>query len=71
VTVISDLVNIADSLMLVSSEAKFVFSIYDFGGDEKLDGTQLADCLRALDLTPSLKTITKLGGTTKKGLSSC
>lgn len=55
-----------------SPEAKFVFSIYDFEGRDKIDSFNLGDCLRAMDLTPSLKTIAKLGGTQKKGkISLC
>ena len=49
------------------AEARFVFSIYDFEGKDKIDAYNLGDALRALDLKPNLKVIEKLGGTKKKG----
>jgi len=45
---------------------KFAFSIYDFEGNETMDMYYLGDCLRALDLNPTLAQIEKLGGTKKK-----
>jgi len=45
---------------------KFAFSIYDFEGNEKIDGFYLGDCLRALKLNPTMKIIEKLGGQEKK-----
>ncbi|KAK2703253.1 myosin light chain 1-like isoform X2 [Artemia franciscana] len=46
--------------------AKFAFSIYDFDGNETVDAFYLGDCLRALNLNPTLAQIEKLGGTKKK-----
>lgn len=47
--------------------ANFVFSIYDFEGNQTADAVNLGDMLRALNLNPTLATIEKLGGTKKKG----
>ncbi|ODM97096.1 Myosin light chain alkali [Orchesella cincta] len=47
--------------------AKFAFSIYDMDGSNTVDACRLGDLLRALELTPTLKTISKLGGTTRRG----
>lgn len=47
--------------------ANFVFSIYDFDGNNTADAVNLGDMLRALNLNPTLATIEKLGGTKKKG----
>ena len=47
--------------------AKFAFDIYDFEGKGRIDLFYLGDCLRGLNLNPTLKMITDLGGTTKKG----
>ncbi|KAJ8920460.1 hypothetical protein NQ315_005328 [Exocentrus adspersus] len=46
--------------------ANFVFSIYDFEGNQTVDAVNLGDMLRALNLNPTLATIEKLGGTKKK-----
>lgn len=46
---------------------KFAFSIYDFEGNETMDMFYLGDCLRALNLNPTLAQIEKMGGTKKKG----
>ncbi|XP_042859353.1 myosin light chain 1-like [Penaeus japonicus] len=45
---------------------KFTFSIYDFEGNGKIDAYYLGDCLRALNLNPTLAIIEKLGGQEKK-----
>jgi hypothetical protein len=47
--------------------AKFAFDIYDFEGKSRMDLFYLGDCLRGLNLNPTLKMIDKLGGTKKKG----
>lgn len=43
-----------------------MFGIYDFEGTGVIDAVNLGDCLRALNLNPSLATIEKLGGTKQK-----
>ena len=50
-----------------TSGAKFAFDIYDFEGKCRVDMFYLADCLRGLNVNPTLKMIQKLGGATKKG----
>ena len=50
-----------------SAGAKFAFDIYDFEGKSRMDLFYLGDCLRGLNLNPTLKMIDKLGGTKKKG----
>merc|ERR1712010_305532 len=47
--------------------AKFAFDIYDFEGKARMDLFYLGDCLRGLNLNPTLKMIDKLGGAKKKG----
>jgi myosin light chain 6 len=47
-------------------KANFVFSIYDFEGNGQIDAVNLGDCLRSLNVNPSLTLIEKLGGTKKK-----
>merc|ERR1711950_75805 len=47
--------------------AKFAFDIYDFEGKGRIDLFYLGDCLRGLNLNPTLKMIDKLGGAKKKG----
>merc|ERR1712121_14292 len=47
--------------------AKFAFDIYDFEGKSRMDMSYLGDCLRGLNLNPTLKMIDKLGGAKKKG----
>jgi len=47
--------------------AKFAFSIYDFEGNNTIDAYDLGNCLRALDLVPTMKIVEKVGGTKKKG----
>merc|ERR1711872_22303 len=47
--------------------AKFAFDIYDFEGKARMDMFYLGDCLRGLNLNPTLKMISNLGGSTKKG----
>jgi len=42
--------------------AKFAFDIYDFEGKSRMDLFYLGDCLRGLNLNPTLKMIDKLGG---------
>ena len=46
--------------------ARFAFDIYDFEGKARMDLFYLGDCLRGLNLNPTLKMIEKLGGTKKK-----
>nr|ACR43477.1 myosin light chain [Crangon crangon] len=45
---------------------KFAFSIYDFEGNGQIDAFYIGDCLRALNLNPTLALIAKLGGTEKR-----
>merc|ERR1712168_1203964 len=40
--------------------AKFAFDIYDFEGKSRMDLFYLGDCLRGLNLNPTLKMIDKL-----------
>jgi len=47
--------------------AKFVFSIYDFEGNNTVDAYDLGSCLRSLKLVPTEKAVEKLGGQKKKG----
>merc|ERR1712173_259981 len=47
--------------------ARFAFDIYDFEGKARMDLFYLGDCLRGLNLNPTLKMIEKLGGAKKKG----
>ena len=47
--------------------ARFAFDIYDFEGKARMDLFYLGDCLRGLNLNPTLKMIENLGGTKKKG----
>lgn len=42
--------------------ANFAFSIYDFEGNESMDAYYIGDCLRALNLNPTLAQIEKAGG---------
>merc|ERR1739842_202360 len=46
--------------------AKFAFSIYDFDGAGQMDAFYIGDCLRALNLNPTLAIIEKMGGKLKK-----
>lgn len=46
--------------------AKFAFSIYDFEGNDTMDAYFVGDCLRALNLNPTLEQIEKLGGLKNK-----
>ena len=48
-------------------KANIVFSIYDFTGNNTIDAVNLGDCLRSLNLNPTLALVEKLGGTKKKG----
>jgi len=41
--------------------AKFAFSIYDFEGNDTMDAFYLGDCLRALNLNPTLAVCEKHG----------
>jgi len=45
---------------------KFAFSIYDFEGNGTMDAFYIGDCLRALNLNPTVALITKLGGEEKR-----
>merc|ERR1711944_66482 len=47
--------------------ARFAFDIYDFEGKARMDLFYLGDCLRGLNLNPTLKMNENLGGTKKKG----
>ena len=40
---------------------KFAFSIYDFEGNETMDAFFMGDCLRALNLNPTLAVLEKVG----------
>lgn len=55
------------NVLIDSLGGKFAFSIYDFEGNETMDMFYLGDCLRALNLNPTLAQIEKMGGTKKKG----
>ena len=58
---------ILKSLFYYNTGAKFAFDIYDFEGKARMDMFYLGDCLRGLNLNPTLKMIDKLGGAKKKG----
>ncbi len=45
---------------------KFAFDIYDFEGKSRIDAFYLGDCLRGLNMNPTLKSIEKFGGAKKK-----
>ncbi|KAL7638228.1 UNVERIFIED_CONTAM: hypothetical protein RMT77_010792 [Armadillidium vulgare] len=45
---------------------KFAFSIYDFDGNDTMDGYYIGDLLRALNLNPTLAIIEKVGGAKKR-----
>lgn len=62
--------HLANLFSLLQSGGKFAFSIYDFEGNETMDMFYLGDCLRALNLNPTLAQIEKMGGTKKKGIRS-
>jgi hypothetical protein len=49
-----------------SSGAKFAFSIYDFDGNETMDAYYIGDCLRGLNLNPTVAMVEKVGGTKLK-----
>ena len=51
---------------LLTIGAKFAFSIYDFEGNGTMDAFFIGDCLRALNLNPTLAVIEKVGGKGKK-----
>ncbi|XP_013773753.1 myosin, essential light chain-like [Limulus polyphemus] len=57
----------ADLKAVDVEKAKEHFEIYDFEGVGKVDGKDLGDLLRSLDLKPTIETIMKNGGTKKKG----
>ena len=46
---------------------QFAFDVYDFQGDGTVDAFYAGDLLRACNLNPTLKTITKVGGEAQKG----
>merc|ERR1711872_311970 len=50
--------------------AKFAFDIYDFEGKSRMDMFYLGDCLRGLNLNPTLKMIDKLGVPRRRARSS-
>ena len=47
--------------------ARFAFDIYDFEGKARMDLFYLGDVMRGLNLSPTLKALTDLGMTKKKG----
>jgi Ca2+-binding EF-hand superfamily protein len=47
-------------------KVKFAFSIYDFEGNDTMDAFYMGDCLRALNLNPTLAVLEKLGVAKKK-----
>lgn len=47
-------------------KVKFAFSIYDFEGNDTMDAFYMGDCLRALNLNPTLAVLEKLGMAKKK-----
>lgn len=47
-------------------KVKFAFSIYDFEGNDTMDAFYMGECLRALNLNPTLAVLEKLGITKKK-----
>lgn len=48
-------------------EAQFVFSVYDWDGNNTIDAFEIGNALRALNLNPTLDLIGKMGGTQKRG----
>ncbi|CAG0916824.1 unnamed protein product, partial [Notodromas monacha] len=46
-----------------AERGKFAFSIYDFDGNDTMDAFYLGDCLRALNLNPTVAMVEKMGGT--------
>jgi len=48
-------------------KAEFAFSVYDHDGSGKIDGNDIGDVLRALNLNPTLALIEKMGGKKKRG----
>merc|ERR1712025_689601 len=46
---------------------KFAFEVYDFKGDGKVDGFYIGGLVRACSLSPTMKTITEIGGEAEKG----
>uniref|UniRef100_A0A2P2HVL4 Myosin light chain n=1 Tax=Hirondellea gigas TaxID=1518452 RepID=A0A2P2HVL4_9CRUS len=47
-------------------KVKFAFSIYDFEGNETMDAFYMGECLRALNLNPTIAVLEKLGLAKKK-----
>lgn len=47
-------------------KVKFAFSIYDFEGNDTMDAFYMGECLRALNLNPTLAVLEKLGAAKKK-----
>lgn len=47
-------------------KVKFAFSIYDFEGNDTMDAFYMGDCLRALNLNPTIAVLEKLGMVKKK-----
>lgn len=47
-------------------KVKFAFSIYDFEGNDTMDAFYMGECLRALNLNPTLAVLEKLGLAKKK-----
>ncbi|XP_018013018.1 myosin light chain 1 isoform X1 [Hyalella azteca] len=42
-------------------KVKFAFSIYDFEGNDTMDAFYMGECLRALNLNPTLAVLEKVG----------
>ena len=57
-------------ILLYFSDVKEVFDLFDFwdGRDGLVDGAKIGDLLRCSGLSPSNKTVTDNGGTSKLGL---
>lgn len=58
---------LAAYLCFIILEATAVFEVYDFDGSGTVDAINVGDMLRALNTNPTLATIEKVSGTTKKG----
>merc|ERR1712061_711385 len=50
--------------------AKFAFGIYDFEGKSRMDMFYLGDCLRGLNLNPTLKRLTNWAAPRRRERSS-
>merc|ERR1712170_153652 len=59
--------NMSDLSPKDQERARFAFDIYDFEGKARMDLFYLGDVMRGLNLSPTLKVLTDLGMTKKKG----